>query len=78
MNLLWGHMVLFKSNLEVILIYYHLMAHIPKGTLNIIHHVCFNFWWKGSNDYQGSHLEIWKDIATPKDLGGRGIKNITF
>jgi hypothetical protein len=52
-----GRLVLIKSILEAIPVYWHLLAHIPKGILDRIKKVCFNYLWKGNCDYKGSHLK---------------------
>ena len=69
-----GRLVLIKSILEDILVYWHLLDHIPNGILDRIRKVYFNYLWKGSCDYKGSHLKNWKVISLPKDQGGCGIK----
>lgn len=39
-----GRLVLIKSMLEAILVYENSLAHIPKGILEKIRKLCFNFW----------------------------------
>jgi hypothetical protein len=34
------------------------------------------FLWRGANKTTGFHLSKWKNIATPKEFGGWGIRNI--
>jgi hypothetical protein len=69
-------LVLIKSLLEAIPIYWQTLAHIPKGILEKIRKFCFNFLWQGSNDYKGNHLVKWQRIATLKSPRGWGMKNI--
>jgi hypothetical protein len=67
-----GRLVLINSMLEVIPIYWHTLAHIPRGILEKIRNFLFNSLWKGSSDYKGSHLVKWKRIATSRSIGARG------
>jgi hypothetical protein len=73
-----GRLVLIKSVLEAIPVYWHTLAHIPKGILEKIKKFCFNFLWQGSSDYKGNHLVKWQRIASPKSLGGLGDEEHTF
>jgi hypothetical protein len=61
--------------LEAILVYWNLLAYIPKGVLERFRK-CVSFFWEGRYDTQGIHLAKWLDIAKPKDMGGWGLKNI--
>jgi hypothetical protein len=56
--------------------YWHTLAHIPKGILEKIKKFCFNFLWQGSSEYKGTHWVNWIKIAAPKSLGGWGLKDI--
>jgi hypothetical protein len=67
---------LIKSIPEVIPFFWHTLAHIAKEVLEGIRKCCFNYLWKISWEYKGSHLEKWKVIASPKTQGGRGLKYI--
>jgi hypothetical protein len=69
-------LVLIKSVLEAIPIYWQTLAHIPKGILEKNRKFCFNFPWQGSNDYKRNHLVKWQRIATLKSSRGWGMKNI--
>jgi hypothetical protein len=73
-----GRLVLVKSVLEAIPVFWHTLAHIPKGVLERIRKCCFNFLWKGSSEYKGSHLARWKLIATPKSQGGLGAQRYSL
>jgi hypothetical protein len=35
----------------------------------------FNYLWKGSVEYLGSHLSNWKSLSKPKKFGGWGLKD---
>jgi hypothetical protein len=62
--------VLVKFVMEAIPIFWHTLAHIPKGILEKIRKVCFNFLWKSSCEFKGTHWVRWKKLAVPKYLGG--------
>jgi hypothetical protein len=69
-------LVLVKSILEAIPIFSHSLVNIPTCIFERIEKCCFNFLWKGSSEYKGSHLSRWKLIATPKCQWGWGFKYI--
>jgi hypothetical protein len=62
--------------LEAIHVYWHLLDGISKGVLVHIHRLCFNYLWKGSSEYLGSHLAKWKVISKHKILRGWGLKDM--
>jgi hypothetical protein len=37
-----------------------------------------NFIWRGAHKTTGYHLTKWKNIASPKENGGWGIRNIIW
>lgn len=71
-----GRLVLAKSVFELISVYLHNLAFIPKGVLEKVQKCCFNFLWQGSSEYKGTHWVSWKKVALPKSLGGWGLKDI--
>jgi len=71
-----GRLVLVKSVLEAIPVYWMSLAWIPKGTLESIRRICFRFLWSGKKEDQTTPWVNWKRIAVPKGLGGWGLKNI--
>ena len=52
-----GRLVLLKIVLEAILVYWHLFTLIPKGSVQGIKKIFFNYMWKESMEYKGSHME---------------------
>jgi hypothetical protein len=52
-------MNLVKLLLKEILVYWHLLSHVPKGVLERVRRKCFSFLWKGKLDHGGYHLETW-------------------
>jgi hypothetical protein len=73
-----GCLVLIKFALEAIPVYWHTLAHIPKGILEKIIRCCFNFLWQGSDAYKGTHWVSWGKLAVPKSLVGWGLKDINL
>jgi hypothetical protein len=49
---------------------------IPKGILDKITKLNSHFLWTSNNASGGIHLTKWSTLATPKSLGGWGIKYI--
>lgn len=71
-----GRLVLVKSVLEAILVYWMYIDWIPKGILEKIRHIYFTFMWQGSKEIHSRPWVKWEKIAIPKALGGLGLKNI--
>ena len=71
-----GRLILLKSVLQSILVYWASIAYIPKGILTKIRKLCFSFLWITSKHIEGIPLVKWKTLARPKELGGWGIKNL--
>jgi len=71
-----GRLVLVKSVLEAIPVYWMSVAWIPKGTLEAYRRLCFRFLWSGKKDTQVTPWVKWEKIARPKEGGGWGLKNI--
>jgi hypothetical protein len=81
---IWSHrwlsrvdrLILVKSILEAILVYWMSLAWIPKGILERIKKICSKFMWVGTKDKQVIPWVRWSTLAIPKVLGGWGLKNI--
>jgi len=73
---LGGRMVLEKSVLQSIPMYWLNLAKILASILHKIHQLMATFIWRGANKATCFHLTKWKNIASPKENGGWGIKNI--
>jgi hypothetical protein len=70
-------LTLTKSVLESIPVYWMpLLAWIPKGILEKVCHMCFQFIWLGSKYHFTLPWENWELLARPKALVGWGLKNI--
>jgi hypothetical protein len=71
-----GRLVLVKSVLEVIPVYWMSLAWIPKGIMEKIRKLCLKFLWEGAQDKFVIPWVKWSSLALPKYLGGWGLKNI--
>ena len=71
-----GCLILVKSVLEAIPVYWMSLLWIPKGILEKAHRICLHFLWSNSKEASVSPWVSWEKIARPKSLGGWGLKNI--
>jgi len=71
-----GRLVLVKSVLEAIPVYWMSLSWIPKGVIEAYRRLCFKFLWSGKKDSQVTPWVKWEILARPKDRGGWGLKNI--
>jgi len=71
-----GRLVLVKSVLEAIPVYWMSLVWIPKGILESYRKACFRFLWSGKKESQVTPWVKWEKIARPKEKGGWGLKNI--
>ena len=70
-----GRLVLLKGALQRISVYWATIAYISKGILQKLRKKFFSFLWSANRHSEGIPLARWKLLASPKDLGGWGIKN---
>ena len=81
---IWSHrwlsrvskLVLVKSVLVAIPIYWMSLSWIPKGILEAAKKLTFKFLWSGKKESHVTPWVHWEKIVVPKDLGGWGLKNI--
>jgi hypothetical protein len=73
-----GRLVLVKSVLEAIPVYWMSLSWIPKGILEAARKLTFRFLWSGKKESHVTPWVRWKRIVVPKALGGWGLKNIHF
>jgi hypothetical protein len=69
-------LVLLKSVLESIPVYWNSIVAIPKGILDKIRRLSCRYLWAGHKSHGGFHLASWSSIVVPKNLGGWGLKDI--
>ena len=68
-----GKLILVKNVLEAIPMY-SMHFWIPLGIIEKIIILCFKFLWTGNSDSSGLPWTSWKSLASPKFLGGWGMK----
>ena len=71
-----GRLILVKSVLEAISVYWMSIAWIPKGFLEKHRCICFTLLWQGKKEIHTRRWVKWDRITIPKALGGWGLKNI--
>ena len=70
-----GRLVILKVVLQSIRVYWATIAYILKGILQKLRKNFFSFLWSSNRHSERIPLARWKLLASPKDLGGWGIKN---
>lgn len=71
-------LVLIKSVLETILIFYTALAWVPKGILATIRKLCGRFLRPWSKEEVVLPWVAWENITLLKSWGGWGIKDLTI
>ena len=71
-----GRLVLIKSVLMEIPVYWASLSWVPKGILSSIDKLCRNFLWIGTKQDKVSPWVAWDKISKSKEWGGLGIKNL--
>jgi hypothetical protein len=70
---------LIKSVFASILVYYMSNILFTKFFISKLTAIIRNFWWTGVGEETNATslcLRAWKDICTPKNEGGLGIRNL--
>ena len=68
-------LILVKSVLEAIPVYWMSLDWISKSILEKARKICSNFLWTGKKEHRVLPWVKWNQIVRPKQLGGWGIKN---
>jgi hypothetical protein len=71
-------LILVKSVLEAIPIYWMSLSWIPNEILENIRKICSKFMWAGNQEKIVLPRVKWATLDIPKTLGGWGLKNIFF
>ena len=71
-----GRLILVKSVLEAIPVYWMSLSWIPMAILEKARRICLHFLWSGHKNASVTPWVIWEMIASPKSQGGWGLKNI--
>ena len=75
---LGGRLVLVKSVLMSLVVYWLSLARMPSTILSYIKRYIFNFLWGNSSGNHKYHLVDWLTISKPYDLTGWNIKNLDW
>lgn len=70
------HLVLIKSCVEAIMVYWASLSWIPKGILEKIRRICSSYLWHGNSERNHLPWVKWDRIAMLKAHGGWGLNNI--
>lgn len=73
-----GRLILVKSVLIGIPIYWLSLHRIPVSILSRLRRLFFNFLWTGAADRRKLILTKWESIVLPTDHSGWGIRNLTY
>jgi hypothetical protein len=71
-----GRYTLLKATLEGQPVYWMALAAIPPTVLEKLRRLTFNFLWSGCQEKRILHLCNWETLATPKNKGGWGFRNL--
>jgi hypothetical protein len=71
-----GRIVLLKSVLSALPIYFLSFFKVPPGIISSIESLFKNFLWGGSDEAKKIHWVKWERVCKPKEEGGLGIKDL--
>ena len=69
-------MILVRSVLTRLVVYWFALARIPKSIINCLKHAIFNFLWENEGGKHKMHLVDWHTLSSPHEFGGWNIKNL--
>ena len=75
---LGGRVILIRSILTSLAVYWFALDRIPKSILNYLRHCIFSFLWGSSDDKQKLHLVDWNTLVAPYEFGGSNIKHMDW
>jgi hypothetical protein len=73
-----GRLILVKSVLESLAVFWMSLAKIPQKTLNSLRRLASNFLWNGHGKKHSFHLSSWASLTTPKKAGGWGLRDLSL
>ena len=71
---LGGRLILVKSMLTSILVYWFSLCKIHVATLQCIGNKIMNFMWSSNNDKNKMHISSWESLSLPEILEDGGSK----
>ncbi|KAL5563032.1 hypothetical protein UlMin_032779 [Ulmus minor] len=72
-----GKEVLIKSIVQAIPTYSMSCFILPDSIVKEIEAACARFWWGSTPEHRRVHWKKWRDICSPKAMGGMGFKNLS-
>ena len=75
---LGDRLVLIKSVLTGLAIYWYALAKCPRSILNLLKSSIFTFMWGNSEGHQRYHLASWRTVSIPHEFGDWDIKNLEW
>ena len=73
-----GRLILFRSVLMGLAVYWFSFAWFPKSVLNCLRHCIFTFLWGDTGEKYKMHLVDWFTVSKPHEYGGWNIKNLEW
>ncbi|GMJ01570.1 hypothetical protein HRI_003826200 [Hibiscus trionum] len=73
-----GRLVMIKSVLASIPIYYMSLFPLPSAVLKNLNQIMANFLWGGSSSSKKIHWSKWEVVCRPYCLGGLGVRDLAF
>jgi hypothetical protein len=74
---LGGRLILIKSVLQSLAVFWMTLERIPKKILTTLRRIIFHFLWSGLERKPHFHLCSWQLLSKPRRAGGWGIKNLS-
>ncbi|KAJ0844992.1 hypothetical protein HanRHA438_Chr15g0708571 [Helianthus annuus] len=74
--LIGGRLILIKSVLESLPVYYLSLYKAPKAVIESIESIMRRFLWAGSNEEKKISWVAWDIVTTPKKKGGLGVSKL--
>ena len=73
-----GRLVLLKTVLATIPMYYMLVFRMPAGVKRCLEKIMWSFFWRGPQleETRGAALVAWKTVCRSASLSGLGIRNL--
>ena len=75
---LGGRLVLIKSVLSSLPVYWMALVPIPQSILDKLRRMIYSFLWGSSSKNKKFHLVDWHILVRPTTLGGWGIKQLSW
>jgi hypothetical protein len=75
---LGGRLILVKSVLESLVVYWMTLERIPNKIIILLRRLSFNFLWNDLAGKRRFHLCSWQTLSRPKKAGGWGLKNLSI